>query len=67
MNKKLVDLYREWRRVTEIMINEGCEGSLDCKDESTRKSFSFCAGLPEVVSEKVMVKLEKEYFTIRLV
>lgn len=67
MKKKLIDLYREWRQTTEIMIAEGCEGSINSKEESVRKSFSFCARLSETISEKAMQKLEKEYFTLKLV
>lgn len=61
MKKSLMDLYREWRKVSEEMLADGMQGSLDCGELKVREDFSTFAELPEVISFEEMFKLEKTY------
>jgi len=59
--KSLMDLYKEWRTVSEEMLRDGFAGSLDCGEEKVRKDFTEYAELREEISFEEMFELEKAY------
>jgi hypothetical protein len=59
--KNLVELYAEWRKVSEEMLADGMDGSVDCGEQRVREDFSSFAELDPEISFDVMHKLEKEY------
>lgn len=61
MTKKLMEVYREWRKVSEEMLEDGFKGSVDCGDKAVREDFSNYAELESVISFEEMLELEKEY------
>ena len=61
MKDVLFNVYYEWRKVSEEMLEDGISGSVDCGEESVRKDFSNYAGLENVISFEEMLKLEERY------
>jgi len=61
--KNLIEQYKNWRKVSEEMLEDGFKGSLDCGEASVREDFSAFAGLTEEISFEAMLVLEKEYNT----
>lgn len=61
MNNNLMKQYREWRKISEEMLEDGYSGSLDCGEEKVREDFSNFAELVETISFEEMLQLEKEY------
>ena len=61
MEKNLMELYREWRKISEEMLIDGHLGSLDCGEGKVREDFSVFAELQEVISFEEMFKLEQNY------
>lgn len=61
MKDVLFNVYCDWRKVSEEMLEDGMSGSVDCGEESVRKDFSDYAGLEEKISFQDMYELEKRY------
>lgn len=61
MENVLFNVYKEWRKVSEEMLEDGMGGSVDCGEESVRKDFSDYAGLEEEITFEDMYELEKRY------
>ena len=61
MTKDLMEIYREWRKVSEEMLEDGFKGSVDCGEQAVREDFSNYAELDEEISFEEMFELEKEY------
>ncbi len=61
MDNKLMEQYREWRKVSEEMLADGFEGSIDCGEGRVREDFSNFAGLSEEISYEAMLALEEAY------
>lgn len=61
MTKDLMEIYREWRKVSEEMLEDGFKGSVDCGEQAVREDFSNYAELDEEISFEEMLELEKEY------
>lgn len=61
MNNNLMKQYREWRKISEEMLEDGMFGSLDCGEEKVREDFSNFAELKEIISFEKMLELEEEY------
>ena len=59
--KNLKEMYAEWRKVSEEMLEGGFKGSVDCGDKAVREDFSNYAELGRVISFEEMLELEKEY------
>ena len=59
--KNLKELYKEWRELTEGLIEDYPNTSVDCGEGTVREDFSNYAGLKEVISFEEMEQLEKEY------
>lgn len=59
--KNLKEMYAEWRKVSEEMLEDGFKGSVDCGDKAVREDFSNYAELGRVISFEEMLELEKEY------
>jgi hypothetical protein len=53
--------YVEWRKISEEMLKDGYQGSIDCGESVVREDFSSFAGLAEVISFDEMFNLEREY------
>lgn len=61
MGRDLMAIYREWRKVSEGMLEDGMKGSVDCGELSVREDFSNYADLEEVISFEEMLKLERAF------
>ena len=59
--KNLKELYKEWRELTEGLMEDYPKTSIDCGESGVREDFSNYAELNEVISFEEMEKLEKEY------
>ena len=59
--KNLKELYKEWRELTEGLMEDFPKTSVDCGEASVREDFSNYAELKEVISFEEMEQLEKEY------
>lgn len=57
----LDEKYVDWRKVSEEMLVDGMNGSLDCGEASVREDFSNFANLDEYISFDDMYELEKWY------
>ena len=57
----LKEKYAEWREVSEKMLKDGWDGSLDCGDAEVREDFSNFADLEYVITFEDMLELEEEY------
>jgi len=53
--------YRAWRKVSEEMLEDGMNGSVDCGEQSVREDFSNYADLDEEISFEKMLELEEGY------
>lgn len=61
MGDILFNHYCEWRKVSEEMLSDGMNGSIDCGEASVREDFSNYAGLEEEITFEQMLELEKRY------
>ncbi|MBA9088829.1 hypothetical protein FHR92_005374 [Fontibacillus solani] len=59
--ENLMNVYGEWRMVSEEMIEDGYAGSIDCGEMAVREDFSNFAGLNEVISFEDMLEIERAY------
>ena len=59
--KNLKELYKEWRELTEGLMEDYPKTSVDCGETSVREDFSNYAELQETISFEDMLELEKEY------
>ncbi len=59
--KNLKELYKEWRVLTEGLIEDFPNTSVDCGESGVREDFSGYAGLTKTISFEQMWELEKEY------
>ena len=59
--KNLKELYKEWRELTEGLMEDFPNTSVDCGEVSVREDFSGYAGLTKTISFEEMWELEKEY------
>ena len=59
--KNLKELYKEWRKLTEGLMEDYSNTSVDCGEVTVREDFSNYTGLKEVISFEEMEQLEKEY------
>ena len=64
MKDVLFNVYCDWRKVSEEMLEDGMYGSVDCGEVSSRKDFSEYAGLENVISFEEMLELEERYLKI---
>jgi len=55
----LKEMYTEWKRVSEEMLEEGFNGSVDCGEAKVREDFSNYAGLKEIITFEEMLELEE--------
>ena len=61
MINNLLEIYREWRKVSEEMLEDGFKGTIDCGEQAVREDFSNYAELESVIGFEEMLELEKEY------
>ena len=61
MKDVLFNVYKEWRKVSEEMLEDGMGGSVDCGEVSVRKDFSDYAGLENEITFEEMLELEERY------
>ena len=61
MEDVLFNFYCEWREVSEEMLEDGMNGSIDCGEASVREDFSNYAGLEEEITFEKMLELERRY------
>lgn len=61
MKNVLFNVYKEWRKVSEEMLEDGMSGSVDCGEVSVRKDFSQYAGLKNIISFEEMLELEERF------
>lgn len=61
MEDVLFNFYCEWREVSEEMLEDGMNGSIDCGEASVREDFSNYAGLEEKIKFEEMLELERRY------
>lgn len=61
MEDVLFNFYCEWREVSEEMLEDGMNGSIDCGEASVREDFSNYAGLEEEIKFEEMLELERRY------
>lgn len=61
MEDVLFNFYCEWREVSEEMLEDGMNGSIDCGESSVREDFSNYAGLEEEITFEKMLELERRY------
>lgn len=61
MENVLFNFYKEWRKVSEEMLEDGMNGSVDCGEAAVREDFSNYAGLDEEISFEEMLELEKRW------
>ena len=59
--KDLTKLYAEWKKVSQEMLDDGFQGSLDCGEQSVREDFSAFAELKETIGFEEMLELERAY------
>ncbi len=59
--KNLKELYKEWRELTEELMGDFSNASVDCGESRVREDFSGYAELGRVISFEEMWELEKEY------
>lgn len=59
VQRVLFNLYSEWRKVSEEMLADGMNGSVDCGEASVREDFSNYAGLKEEITFEEMLELER--------
>lgn len=59
--KNLKEVYKEWRKASQEMLEDGFKGSVDCGEASVREDFSNYAELQKTISFEEMEALEKEY------
>nr|DAY36170.1 MAG TPA: hypothetical protein [Caudoviricetes sp.] len=59
--KNLKELYKEWRELTEGLMEDYPKTSVDSGEASVREDFSGYAGLTKTISFEQMWELEKEY------
>lgn len=57
----LFNVYKEWRKVSEEMLEDGMSGSVDCGEVSVRKDFSQYAGLENEITFEEMLELEERF------
>jgi uncharacterized membrane protein YheB (UPF0754 family) len=53
-------IYADWRNVSEKMLEDGMNGSIDCGESKVREDFANFAGIEEISFEE-MLELEKDY------
>jgi len=58
---KLMEQYREWRKVSEEMLADGFHGTIDCGEKSVREDFTAYAELEQEITFEEMFELEKAY------
>lgn len=61
MEDVLFKYYCDWREVSEEMLEDGMNGSIDCGEASVREDFSNYAGLEEEITFEKMLELERRY------
>lgn len=61
MKNVLFNVYKEWRKVSEEMLEDGMSGSVDCGEVSVRKDFSQYAGLENEITFEEMLELEERF------
>lgn len=61
MEDVLFKHYCDWREVSEEMLEDGMNGSIDCGEASVREDFSNYAGLEEEITFEKMLELERRY------
>lgn len=61
MSEYLKQQYAEWRAVSEQLLEDGFNGSIDCGLQSVREDFSNFAELDSIISFEEMLELEREY------
>jgi len=61
MEDVLFNVYKEWRKVSEEMLEDGMSGSVDCGEDAARKDFSNYAGLENAISFEEMLELEERF------
>ena len=59
--KKIQAIYAEWRKMSEEMLEDGYNGSIDCGERSAREDFSSFAVLEKEISFDEMLELEENY------
>ena len=59
--QNLTKLYAEWRKVSQEMLDDGFQGSLDCGEQTVREDFSRFAELDYVIGFEKMLELERAY------
>ncbi|MBG9737276.1 hypothetical protein [Paenibacillus alvei] len=59
--KTLIEIYAEWRKISEEMLADGHAGSVDCGEAVVREDFSAFAGLSDVITYEEMLEIEREY------
>ena len=59
--KNLKGLYAEWRELTEGLMRDFPNTSVDCGEVSVREDFSAYAELQETITFEEMEQLEKKY------
>lgn len=59
--KDLKKLYKEWRKISEEMLEDGFNGSVDCGEQKVREDFSNFAKIENEISFEEMLELEQEY------
>lgn len=60
----LMNKYIEWRKVSEQMLEDGFNGSIDCGESIVRDDFSQYAKLDSTISFDDMFAIELEYDTM---
>lgn len=61
INDSLYTSYCEWRKVSQEMLNDGMNGSVDCGEISVREDFSNFISLEKEITFDEMFDLEKRY------
>jgi hypothetical protein len=61
MNSKLMETYKEWRKVSEDLLKDGFAGSTDCGEKAVREDFTDYAELDEEITFEEMFELEETY------
>lgn len=60
--KNLYYYYKEWRIISEQMLEDGMSGSVDCGESVVREDFSNFAELEEEITFEKMLELENRYY-----
>ena len=61
MKDVLFNVYCEWRKVSQEMLEDGISGSVNCGEVSVRKDFSQYAGLENEITFEEMLELEERF------